>query len=132
MVQNAEQSSGPIWAKKSDPRVTAIGKFLRRTSLDELPQIINVIKGDMSIVGPRPERPHFVNKFKSYIPKYSERHRVRSGITGWAQVNGLRGQSPIEERTRYDVYYIENWSLWFDIKILIMTFLAIVRGENAY
>jgi exopolysaccharide biosynthesis polyprenyl glycosylphosphotransferase len=132
MVQDAEQNSGPIWAQKGDPRVTNIGKFLRRTSLDELPQIINVIKGDMSIVGPRPERPHFVKKFKSYIPKYSERHRVRSGITGWAQVNGLRGQSPIEERTRYDVYYIENWSLWFDIKILIMTFLAIVRGENAY
>jgi exopolysaccharide biosynthesis polyprenyl glycosylphosphotransferase len=132
MVNNAEQKSGPVWAEKNDTRVTAIGRFLRRTSLDELPQIINVIKGDMSIVGPRPERPHFVQKFKSYIPKYSERHRVRSGITGWAQVNGLRGQSPIEERTRYDVYYIENWTLWFDIKILIMTFLAIVRGENAY
>ena len=86
----------------------------------------------MSLVGPRPERPHFVKDFQNYIPKYAERHRVRSGVTGWAQVNGLRGQSPIEERTKYDIYYIENWSLWFDLKIIILTFLEIIRGDNAY
>jgi lipopolysaccharide/colanic/teichoic acid biosynthesis glycosyltransferase len=86
----------------------------------------------MSIVGPRPERKIFVDEFQQYIPKYAERHRVRSGMTGWAQVNGLRGQSPIEDRTQFDVYYIENWSLWFDIKIILMTFIAIFKGENAY
>jgi lipopolysaccharide/colanic/teichoic acid biosynthesis glycosyltransferase len=86
----------------------------------------------MSLVGPRPERPHFVEQFQGYIPKYLERHRVRSGITGWAQINGLRGQSPVEERTKYDVYYIENWSLWFDIKIIILTLIAVVKGQNAY
>ena len=132
MISDAEAKSGPVWAKRDDPRVTAIGRFLRRTSFDELPQLINVIRGDMSLVGPRPERPHFVQEFKSVIPKYQERHRFRSGITGWAQVNGLRGQSSIEERTKYDVYYIENWSLAFDLKILILTLVAIFKGENAY
>jgi exopolysaccharide biosynthesis polyprenyl glycosylphosphotransferase len=132
MVENAENETGPVWAKSNDPRVTVIGKFLRRSSIDELPQLINVFKGEMSLVGPRPERKVFVEEFQQYIPKYAERHRVRSGMTGWAQVNGLRGQSPIEDRTRYDVYYIENWSLWFDIKIILMTFMTIVRGENAY
>jgi len=116
----------------NDPRVTLIGKFLRRSSLDELPQLLNVLKGEMSLVGPRPERKVFVEEFQRSIPKYAERHRVRSGVTGWAQVNGLRGQSPIEDRTRYDVFYIENWSLWFDVKIILMTIMAIVRGENAY
>ncbi len=132
MVVDAEKSTGPVWARANDPRVTRIGRLLRRTSLDELPQLINVLKGDMSLVGPRPERKYFVEQFQRYIPKYAERHRVRAGMTGWAQVNGLRGQSPIEERTKFDVYYIENWSLWFDIKIILMTFLAIIRGENAY
>ena len=132
MRHDAEHKTGPVWANSNDPRVTGFGKFLRRTSLDELPQLFNVIRGDMSLVGPRPERPSFVQEFQSFIPKYRERHRVRSGITGWAQVNGLRGQSSIEERTRYDIYYIENWSLIFDIKILIMTILAIIKGENAY
>jgi exopolysaccharide biosynthesis polyprenyl glycosylphosphotransferase len=132
MMVDAEAATGPVWAKKGDPRVTPIGSFLRRTSLDELPQLINVLLGDMSLVGPRPERPHFVSDFQNYIPQYAERHRVRSGVTGWAQVNGLRGQSPIEERTKYDIYYIENWSLWFDLKIIILTFLVIIRGENAY
>jgi exopolysaccharide biosynthesis polyprenyl glycosylphosphotransferase len=132
MVADAEAETGPVWAKKGDPRTTYIGRFLRRTSLDELPQLFNVLRGDMSLVGPRPERPHFVKDFQSYIPQYAERHRVRSGVTGWAQVNGLRGQSPIEERTKYDIYYIENWSLWFDLKIIILTFLEIIRGENAY
>lgn len=132
MVMDAEKETGPIWATRNDPRTTAVGRFLRRTSLDELPQLINVIKGEMSLVGPRPERKVFVEQFRQQIPQYAERHRVRSGVTGWAQVNGLRGQSPIEERTRYDVYYIENWSLWFDIKIILLTFLAILRGQNAY
>jgi exopolysaccharide biosynthesis polyprenyl glycosylphosphotransferase len=132
MVVDAEKESGPVWAAEKDPRTTSIGRFLRRTSLDELPQLINVIRGEMSLVGPRPERRVFVEQFRQQIPQYAERHRVRSGVTGWAQVNGLRGQSPIEDRTRYDVYYIENWSLWFDIKIILLTFLAIIRGENAY
>jgi len=132
MVVDAEKESGPVWAAEKDPRATAIGRFLRRTSLDELPQLINVISGEMSLVGPRPERKVFVEQFRQLIPQYAERHRVRSGVTGWAQVNGLRGQSPIEDRTRYDVYYIENWSLWFDVKIILLTFLAIIRGENAY
>jgi len=132
MIADAEVKSGPVWASAGDPRVTTLGRFLRRTSLDELPQLFNVIRGDMSLIGPRPERPHFVQQFQQIIPKYAERHRVRSGITGWAQVNGLRGQSPIEERTIYDIYYIENWSLWFDLKIIILTFIAIIKGENAY
>ncbi|HFE63816.1 MAG TPA: undecaprenyl-phosphate glucose phosphotransferase [Caldithrix sp.] len=132
MRADAEKATGPVWAKANDPRVTPVGKFLRRSSLDELPQLINVLKGEMSLVGPRPERKVFVEQFRQAIPKYAERHRVRSGMTGWAQVNGLRGQSPIEQRTRFDVYYIESWSLWFDIKIILMTFMAIIRGENAY
>jgi exopolysaccharide biosynthesis polyprenyl glycosylphosphotransferase len=132
MKTGAESGSGPVWASQNDPRVTAFGKFLRRTSLDELPQLINVITGEMSLVGPRPERPHFVQEFKTIVPKYQERHRFRSGMTGWAQVNGLRGQSSIEDRTRYDIYYIENWSLMLDLKILILTIVAIFRGDNAY
>jgi exopolysaccharide biosynthesis polyprenyl glycosylphosphotransferase len=132
MKADAEQQTGPVWATAGDPRVFAVGRFLRRTSLDELPQLFNVLRGDMSLVGPRPERPHFVQQFRYLVPRYSERHRVRSGLTGWAQVNGLRGQSPVEERTKYDIYYIENWSLWFDLKIIILTFIAILKGENAY
>jgi exopolysaccharide biosynthesis polyprenyl glycosylphosphotransferase len=132
MRADAEAESGPVWAQKDDPRTTAIGKFLRRTSLDELPQLFNVLKGEMSLVGPRPERQHFVEQFREYIPQYRERHRVRCGMTGWAQVNGLRGQSPIEERARYDLYYLENWSLWFDMKIILLTFMEVARGENAY
>ncbi|NIV03806.1 MAG: undecaprenyl-phosphate glucose phosphotransferase, partial [Calditrichae bacterium] len=132
MRTDAEADSGPVWASQKDPRVTPVGKILRRSSLDELPQLFNVLASDMSLVGPRPERRHFVEQFQEYIPKYIERHRVRSGMTGWAQVNGLRGQSPVEERTRYDLYYIENWSLWFDLKIIVMTFMEIIRGENAY
>ena len=108
MPTDAEESTGPVRAKKGDPRATAIGKILRRTSLDELPQLWNVLRGHMSIVGPRPERPFFVEQFKSKIPRYLERHRVKAGMTGWAQVNGLRGDAPIEERTKYDIYYVEN------------------------
>jgi exopolysaccharide biosynthesis polyprenyl glycosylphosphotransferase len=132
MHRNAEQSTGPIWSKKNDPRTTRVGKILRRFSLDELPQFINVIKGDMSIVGPRPERSFFVEKFKKQIPRYLERHRVKTGLTGWAQVNGLRGNAPIAERTRYDIYYVENWSLVFDLKIILKTMHTVLFGKDAY
>ena len=132
MRAEAEKETGPIWAHKDDPRKTRVGAFLRRFSLDELPQFFNVILGDMSIVGPRPERPHFVNQFKKEIPKYLDRHRVKTGMTGWAQVNGLRGNAPIEERTKYDVYYVENWSLVFDIKIILKTVRAVLFGRDAY
>ncbi|MFC1643639.1 undecaprenyl-phosphate glucose phosphotransferase [Chlamydiota bacterium] len=129
MKINAEKESGPVWAKKEDPRRTKIGGFLRKFNLDEIPQLINVFKGDMSMVGPRPERPHFVAEFKENIPRYMSRHIVKSGITGWAQVNGLRGDTSIEQRIKYDLYYMENWSLLFDAKIIMMTFFA---RENAY
>jgi exopolysaccharide biosynthesis polyprenyl glycosylphosphotransferase len=132
MRTDAEKSTGPVWATKDDPRVTKVGKFLRRTSLDEIPQFINTLLGDMSVVGPRPERPHFVNQFKDVVPKYLDRHLLKTGITGWAQVNGLRGQAPIEERTKYDLYYIENWSVVFDIKIILKTVHTIVFGKDAY
>lgn len=129
---DAEEKTGPIWARKDDPRKTLIGRFIRRFSIDEFPQFINVLLGEMSIVGPRPERPHFVHQFSQTIPSYMRRHREKTGLTGWAQVNGLRGDSSIEERTRYDLYYIENWSLWFDFKIMAMTLLEVFRGRNAY
>jgi Undecaprenyl-phosphate glucose phosphotransferase len=121
MRVNAESTSGPVWAIKDDPRRTRFGGFLRRWSLDELPQIWNVITGDMSIVGPRPERPTFVREFKHKIPRYMLRHRVKAGITGWAQVHGWRGNTSIKKRIQYDLYYIQNWSLSLDFKILWMT-----------
>jgi exopolysaccharide biosynthesis polyprenyl glycosylphosphotransferase len=127
MKIGAESESGPVWAKENDPRQTSLGSLLRQTSLDELPQLINVLRGEMSLVGPRPERQFFVDKFKSLVPKYLDRHRVKTGMTGWAQVNGLRGNTSLEERIRYDMYYIENWSLWFDIKILLKTIGEIFR-----
>jgi exopolysaccharide biosynthesis polyprenyl glycosylphosphotransferase len=132
MREDAEAVTGPVWATEQDPRRTRVGKFLRRTSLDELPQFFNVLKGDMSVVGPRPERKFFVEKFKTQIPRYLERHRVKSGLTGWAQINGLRGNSPIEERTQFDIFYIENWSLAFDFKIILKTIRAVMVGENSY
>lgn len=132
MRQDAEKASGPVWTVAEDPRVTGIGRILRRTSLDELPQLWNVVRGDMSLVGPRPERKVFVEKFMRELPRYFERHRVRAGLTGWAQVHGLRGNTSIEERTYYDLHYIENWSLGLDIKILLMTLHHVLRGENAY
>ncbi len=132
MTAGAEKGTGPVWAQKDDSRTTTIGRFLRRWSLDELPQLWNVIKGDMSLVGPRPERPHFVEQFKESIPRYAIRHHVRCGLTGWAQVNGLRGQTPIEERTKYDLFYIENWSLGFDIRIIFSTIAAVISGKDAY
>jgi len=132
MHQDAERLTGPVWAEEGDPRRTHAGSWLRRWSLDELPQLYNVVRGDMSLVGPRPERPVFVQEFRSSIPRYFERHKVRSGITGWAQVNGLRGDTPLEDRTRYDMYYVENWSLGFDLKILAMTLRSVLSRHNAY
>jgi exopolysaccharide biosynthesis polyprenyl glycosylphosphotransferase len=125
MRVDAEHRTGPTWANAGDPRRTRLGTILRTWSLDELPQLINVLRGEMSLVGPRPERPYFVDRFEELVPGYLDRHRVKSGITGWAQVNGLRGSVPIEERTRYDLYYIENWSLVFDLRILLMTLRSI-------
>jgi len=132
MRTDAEQSTGPVWSQKDDSRATKLGRFLRRFSLDELPQLLNVIKGDMSLVGPRPERPHFVEQFKKQVPRYLERHRAKTGITGWAQVNGLRGNASIVERTKYDTYYIEHWSLVFDLKIILKTIHAVLFGNDAY
>jgi Undecaprenyl-phosphate glucose phosphotransferase len=134
MVYKAEKKTGAVWAQKDDPRRTAVGAFLRKHNLDELPQLFNVLKGEMSLVGPRPERPKFVGKFKEDIPRYMVRHKIKSGITGWAQVNGLRGDTSIEERTKYDLYYIESWSLMLDIKILLMSVFQTLftKSENAY
>jgi exopolysaccharide biosynthesis polyprenyl glycosylphosphotransferase len=131
MRMDAEKD-GPGWTTPDDPRVTRLGRFLRRTSLDEFPQFINVFLGHMSLVGPRPEQPAFVEQFRELVPRYMERHREKAGITGWAQVNGLRGDTSISERTKYDLYYIENWSLWFDFKILILTALKFFRDRSAY
>lgn len=134
MRDRAEKGIGAVWAKEDDPRRTRVGAFLRRHNLDELPQLINVFKGEMSLVGPRPERPKFVGKFKEDVPRYMSRHKIRSGMTGWAQVNGLRGDTSIEERTKYDIYYIEHWSLMFDIKILLMSISQTLfsGSEHAY
>lgn len=127
MRVDAEATSGPVWAIKDDPRRTRVGTFLRHWSLDELPQIWNVLLGDMSIVGPRPERPTFVREFKHKIPRYMLRHRVKSGITGWAQVHGWRGNTSIKKRIQYDLYYIQNWSLALDFKILWLTLRHALR-----
>ncbi|MEW6455364.1 MAG: undecaprenyl-phosphate glucose phosphotransferase [Acidobacteriota bacterium] len=122
MIEDAERQTGPVWAADDDPRITPIGKILRKLSIDEFPQLYNVLKGDMSLVGPRPERPYFVESFKKYFPHYMLRHKVKSGMTGWAQAHGLRGNTPLDKRLEYDLYYIENWSLMLDFKILWMTF----------
>lgn len=126
------EADGPGWTTRDDPRKTRVGAFLRRYSVDELPQFINVFLGHMSLVGPRPEQPVFVEQFKQMVPRYMERHREKAGITGWAQINGLRGDTSITERTKYDLYYIENWSLWFDFKIMILTVLKFFRDKSAY
>lgn len=129
---DAEEESGPVWAAAHDPRRTPIGVFLRKTSIDELPQLINVLKGDMSLVGPRPERQFFVDKFKSMIPQYLDRHRVKTGMTGWAQVNDLRGDTSLEERIKYDLYYVENWSFAFDLKILLRTIHTAMKVRKVH
>ncbi len=132
MEQQTEADEKRGWTVKNDPRVTPIGKVLRCTSLDELPQLFNILKGDMSLVGPRPERPQFVEKFREEIPRYMIKHQVRPGLTGWAQVNGYRGDTSIKKRIEYDLYYIENWTLSFDIKIIFLTFLTGFINKNAY
>ena len=129
MPVDAEAATGPVWAVPDDPRRTRVGEFLRKWNLDELPQFWNVLKGDMSLVGPRPERPHFVEQFKNGVGHYMTRHVSRPGMTGWAQVNGLRGDTSIEDRVQHDLYYLENWSLSFDLKILLQTFF---NRQNAY
>ncbi len=129
MYAGAEDQTGPIWARDDDPRCTPVGRWLRRLDLDELPQLLNVLRGDMSIVGPRPERPYFVEQFKHRIPQYMLRHKVKAGITGWAQVNGWRGNTSLEKRIEYDLYYIENWSVGLDLKIMWLTLL---RGVQKY
>ena len=132
MPVDAEKQSGAVWAKQGEKRATRVGAFLRKTSLDELPQFINVLKGDMSVVGPRPERPVFIEQFRGQIPKYMLRHKMKAGITGWAQVNGWRGDTSIEKRIEFDLYYIQNWSLRLDLKIMIMTLWTGFVNENAY
>jgi Undecaprenyl-phosphate glucose phosphotransferase len=132
MFEDAEAATGPVWARENDPRVTPLGRFLRKSNLDELPQLWNVLRGDMSIVGPRPERPHFVEEFKHRIPSYMLRHKVKAGLTGWAQVHGWRGNTSIEKRIEYDLYYIENWSVRLDIKIMWLTLLRGFFHKHAY
>ncbi len=132
MKSDAESQTGPVWATEDDPRRTRIGAFIRRFSIDELPQLINVLLGDMSLVGPRPERPVFVEQFKRSIPRYMDRHKEKAGMTGWAQINGLRGDTSVIERTKYDLWYIENWSLLLDFKILLRTIVSVFADKHAY
>jgi exopolysaccharide biosynthesis polyprenyl glycosylphosphotransferase len=131
MCADAEKN-GPGWTTEDDPRVTRLGRFIRRFSIDELPQFINVLLGEMSLVGPRPERPVYVEQFRRSIPRYMDRHREKAGLTGWAQINGLRGDTSIAERTKYDLWYIENWSLWLDFKIMLRTFFGLFGDRHAY
>ena len=131
VVQDEKKEKGG-WTTPDDPRVTGFGKFIRKTSIDELPQLFNVLKGNMSLVGPRPERPQFVEKFSEEIPRYRVKHQVRPGLTGWAQVNGYRGDTSIRKRIEYDLYYIENWTLGFDLKIIFLTFFKGFVNKNAY
>jgi exopolysaccharide biosynthesis polyprenyl glycosylphosphotransferase len=132
MRPDAEKNTGPVWATADDPRRTRIGTLLRKYSLDELPQLINILIGEMSLVGPRPERPYFVAQFRKSVPGYWDRHREKAGLTGWAQANGLRGNTSIEERTAYDLWYVENWTPWLDIKIMLRTLVVVFRDRNAY
>ena len=132
MPITAEASTGPVWAKKGENRATPLGRFLRRTSLDELPQFFNVLRGDMSVVGPRPERPVFIENFRKQVPGYMLRHKVKAGITGWAQINGWRGNTSIEKRIEFDLFYIQNWSITLDMKIMWLTIWKGLVNKNAY
>ena len=132
MVEQKPEEEEKEWTTKNDSRVTGFGKFLRKTSLDETPQFFNILKGDMSLIGPRPERPQFVDQFKEEIPRYMVKHQVRPGLTGWAQVHGYRGDTSIRKRVEYDIYYIENWTIWLDIQIILLTFLKGFINKNAY
>jgi putative colanic acid biosynthesis UDP-glucose lipid carrier transferase len=132
MPVDAESATGAVWAKAGENRATKVGAFLRKTSLDELPQFLNVLRGEMSIVGPRPERPVLIEQFKQDIPGYMQKHMVKAGITGWAQVNGWRGNTDLKKRIEYDLYYIEHWSLWFDLKIIFLTIFKGFVNKNAY
>ncbi|MBI3630653.1 MAG: exopolysaccharide biosynthesis polyprenyl glycosylphosphotransferase [Candidatus Rokubacteria bacterium] len=132
MRVDAEAQTGPVWARPDDPRRTRLGTFLCGVSLDELPQLFNVLRGEMSLVGPRPERPEFVREFRTRIPGYMLRHKVKAGMTGWAQINGWRGDTSLQKRIEYDLYYIEQWSLLFDLKILLQTAWKGLRSNNAY
>jgi len=132
MTVDSEEENDPQWTKPDDPRRTPIGRWLRSTSLDELPQLINVVKGEMSLVGPRPERPYFVKQFSAEYEKYMFRHKLKAGMTGWAQVRGFRGDTSLKKRLQYDLYYIRNWSFGLDLRILLLTPWRIIRGKNAY
>jgi Undecaprenyl-phosphate glucose phosphotransferase len=132
MFEDAERDTGPVWTRRDDPRRTPVGRVLRRFSIDELPQLWNVLRGDMSLVGPRPERPFFVEQFKQHVPQYMLRHKVKSGMTGWAQVHGWRGDTSIEKRIEYDLYYIEHWSVGLDFKILWFTVIRVFFHRHAY
>jgi len=132
MRVDAESETGPVWAKRGDPRCAGLGQFMRRTSLDELPQLLNVLRGDMSLVGPRPERPHFVQEFANTLPAYMLRHNVKAGMTGWAQISGLRGDTSLKRRLQYDLYYINNWSFSFDLFILLRTPFVGFLHKNAH
>lgn len=132
MKVQSESSERKAWTTRDDPRVTKVGRFIRKTSIDELPQLFNILKGDMSLVGPRPERPQYVERFKEEIPRYMVKHQVRPGLTGWAQINGFRGDTSIYKRIEYDLYYIENWTIWMDFKIIFLTFFVGFVNKNAY
>jgi lipopolysaccharide/colanic/teichoic acid biosynthesis glycosyltransferase len=132
MRVDAEADTGPVWASAADSRRSPLGAWLRRFSLDELPQFVNVLRGEMSVVGPRPERPIFVERFRQTVPGYMLRHKVKAGVTGWAQVNGLRGNTSLEKRIEFDLEYIERWSLGMDLKIIALTMMKILVERNAY
>ena len=132
MIPNAEAETGPTVALPGDPRTTLLGRIMRRLSIDEFPQLWNVLKGDMSLVGPRPQPTYFDERYSAEVPRYLERQQVRPGLTGWAEVNDLRGAAPILDRTIYDVYYIENWSMVLDLKILLLTAMRLVFQRHAY